>query len=488
MESVKEGRPYNRLLEIKKNDKSVSEASHKRSLPNSSATRIQKILRPKIALRLIAICILGCLTGFLFFGSEFWMAGIWTALGTAALFYETVRFVDQSERKLHSFLQALHQSDFSVTFSENMKSENYDLHHAFNQLNDTFKLLRSDKESQHQLLQIIVESAAVPLICFEEGSGEVYMMNDAIKKLLNVPFLKHVKSLWRVDAGLPKFLLTIRDGEKESLKLMLNGKPVFLSVTSRHILFKSKSLKVNAFHDVSSELAIREAETWQKLLRVLTHEISNSAIPLSTLSSYICEIVNTAELEMRKLSNEERHDVLTSLKTIEQRSKSLKEFVQNFRSVNQIPEPHLEQIRIIELVVELRSLFTKELQREEISLTIHEPKDLMIVYADKSLTMQVLINLMKNAIESMSNLKENKSIDIFLEKLGPYINLSVGDTGSGISPEELEQIFIPFYSTKKGGSGIGLSISQQIMQKQKGDISVQSVPGRGSVFTLSFSS
>jgi nitrogen fixation/metabolism regulation signal transduction histidine kinase len=487
MDSADKVKSYVNLLERNGSDRAASRTTRKQSLTNSAATRIQKILRPKIALRLVGICILGCLTGFLIFNSPYWMTGIWTALGTVALFYETVRFVDQSERKLHSFLQALHQSDFSVTFSENMRAANYDLHHAFNQLNETFKVLRADKESQHQLLQTIVESAAVPMICYEEKNGEVHLMNEAAKKLLNVPFLQHIKALGRVDPGLPNFLLSIRDGEKESLKLMLNGKPVFLSVTSRHILFKSKSLKVSAFHDVSSELAIREAETWQKLLRVLTHEISNSAIPLSTLSSYICEIVSRAEQEMRTLSNDERNDVLTSLKTIEQRSKSLKEFVQNFRSVNQIPEPKLERININELIDEVGSLFIKELQRENIRLTIVEPKEVFLIYADRSLTVQVLINLMKNAIESMANLKEDKTIFIAVEKIGVYINLSVGDTGCGITSEDLEQIFIPFYSTKKAGSGIGLSISQQIMQKQKGDISVQSVSGKGSVFTLSFS-
>ena len=448
---------------------------------------LKKILRPKVAVRLVGICFFGCLTGYLIFDSPYWMAGIWTALATAALFYDTVRFVDQSERKLTSFLQALNQNDFSVTFYENKKSDDYDLHRAFNELNETFKVLRSDKESQHQLLQVIVETAAEPMICFEEGIEEVYLMNEAAKKLLGIPFLQHVKALWRVDATLPAFIRDIQDGEKESLKLMLNGKQVFLSVTSRHIVFRGKNLKLIAFHDVSSELAAKEAETWQKLLRVLTHEISNSAIPLSTLSSYICEMVSKAESEMRKLSDEERQDILTSLKTIEQRSKSLKEFVQNFRSVNHVPEPAMKKMEIQELVDEVHSLFIKELEKENITLYISEVKEPFTIYADKNLTMQVLINLIKNAIEAMSNFKENKSITLAIEKMGRYINLFVTDTGCGIAAEDLEQIFIPFYSTKKGGSGIGLSISQQIMQKQRGDISVRSIPGKGSVFTLTFS-
>lgn len=447
---------------------------------------LKKILRPKVALRLLAICFFGCLTGYLIFDSPYWMSGIWTGLITAWLFYETVRFVDQSERKLTSFLQALNQNDFSMTFHENGKSDDYDLHKAFNQLNETFKVLRSEKESEHLFLQVIVATAAVPMICFEEGTEEVYLINDAGKDLFGLPFLQKVKALWRVDPLLPAFIRDIQDGGKQSLTLMLNGRQVILSVTSRHIVFRNKNLKLIAFHDVSSELAVKEAETWQKLLRVLTHEISNSAIPLSTLSSFIYEMIKQAQDDLSKLTSEDREDILTSLKTIEQRSRSLKDFVTNFRNVNQVPEPDLQRISVKALVEEIHSLFKKQSEQENIRFQIPDIKESCTVLADKNLTMQVMINLVQNAIESMSNMKDFKKISIDIERSGRYLNLSVADTGCGIQAEDIGQIFIPFYSTKKSGSGIGLSICQQIMQKQKGDIAVRSEPGRGSDFILSF--
>lgn len=448
---------------------------------------LKKSFRSKVAFRLAGICGLGCLTGYLFFDSPYWMAGMWTALGTAALFYETVRFVEQSERKLTAFLQSLKQNDFSVTFSENEKSNDYDLHHAFNQLNDTFRNLRSEKESQHQLLQVIVEHAAVPLICFEEGIDEVYLINDAAKALFEIPFVQKIDSLWRVDRSLPDFLKEVEDGEKSSFRIVQRGTTIHLSVTSRHLKFKDKHLKLIALTDVSSELAAKEAEAWQKLLRVLTHEISNSAIPLSTLSSYIYEMVEKSESDNRKLTMEERTDMLDSLRTIDQRSKSLKEFVQNFRSVNQIPEPVLAKLSVKEIISEVSHLFAAELAKHNISLHTENGHVTHSIYADKNLTMQVLINLMKNAIESMSNYKEGKDIRIEVGNEGTrYVNINITDNGCGIAPEDIEQIFVPFYSTKKGGSGIGLSISQQIMQKQKGNIMVRSSPGRGSVFTLNF--
>lgn len=453
----------------------------------STKPTIKKIFRPKIAARLLGICVSGCLTGYLIFNSPYWMAGIWTGLATVALFYETIRFMDQSERKLAAFLQSLNQNDFSVTFSENKKSSDYDLHVAFNQLTETFKNLRSDKESQHQLLQIVVEHAAVPLICFDESNSEIFLINNAAKELFNVPFLQKITTLSRVDPTLPGFLLEMNDGEKVTFRLVIKSKITFLSVTSRHILFKGKKLKLIAFHDVSSELAMKEADTWQKLLRVLTHEISNSAIPLSTLSSYIREMLEEAQMNDRKLTEDERNDLMQSLKTIDNRSQSLKEFVQNFRTVNTIPEPKLIKVVLADLIKEATHLFTKEFEKENILLQVNDLKEPIMVYADKSLTMQVLINLIKNAVEAMSNFKENKHLRISVERVGVrYINLQIADTGCGIPQENLEQIFIPFFSTKKSGSGIGLSISQQIMQRQKGDISVRSSMGEGSAFTMTF--
>lgn len=158
---------------------------------------------------------------------------------------------------------------------------------------------------------------------------------------------------------------------------------------------KNKNLKLLSIHDVSSELAAKEAKTWQKLLRVLTHEISNSAIPLSTPSSYIYEMVMKANAEDRRLDDEERQDVMESLKAIEERSKSLKEFVNNFKNVNAIPELKLEKLDVSKLIGDLVPLFSKELAKEGIELMLNVPSQW--IYVDKNLTEQVCINLILSA-------------------------------------------------------------------------------------------
>lgn len=465
---------------------SIASIKGSKGFENAGPMKLRRKLQGKVAVRLLSICFFGCATGFLVFNSPYWMAGIWTALITIGLFIHTIQFVDSSERKLTAFLQALRQNDFAITFSENPKTDDYDLHRAFNQLNNIFKNLRSERESQHQLLQVVVEQASAPLICFEESNGEVFLMNNAARQLLEIPFLQKVDALARIDFELPKLLKEINDGEKQSHKLTHAGKVRFLTLTSSHVLFEDKNLKVISMLDVTSELAAKEADTWHKLLRVLTHEISNSAIPLSTLSSYIVEMVKLAQDEKRELTEEQREDIITSLKTIDQRSRTLKEFVQNFRLVGQVPEPRLEKIYAYELIQDIINLFGKELIKENIEVNINIPKNI-IVSADRSLTLQVFINLFKNAIEAMRNMKAHKKLAVWTTKEGHrYINILVADSGTGISQEDIDQIFIPFFTTKKGGSGIGLSISRQIMQKQKGDISVKSDVGIGSIFTITF--
>ena len=448
-------------------------------------TPLKKLFRPKIAVRIVSVCLFGWLTVFLFLSTPYWMAAIWTAIATMVCFFETLKFADQSERKLISFLQSLSQNDFSLTFYENERSGDYDLHRAFNQLNDTFRSLRLQKESQHRLLQSIVETASVPMICFHPITEHVFLVNDAAKTLFQVPFLRHLKTLAKADPALPGFIRTIKNEEKELLNFSGHGKSLVLSVSSQHIVFENNDLKLVAFHDVSSELARKEADTWHRLLRVLTHEMSNSAIPLSTLSSFVYELVYRADRENRTLSEEERSDIMFSLKTIEQRSKSLKQFVHNFKNVNTIPEPEIQVMDVRTTLQEAISLFKKVCSDEGIEIRLHDTPGPVLVYADHNLTLQVLINLIKNAVESMAQ-SGHKVIGFSFDRIGRHVDLKIQDTGCGIRPEDLEQIFIPFFSTKKSGSGIGLSVSQQIMQKQKGDINVESVYEKGSLFTLSF--
>ena len=297
---------------------------------------VRKRLQARVAIRLLGICFFGCLTGFLIFNSPYWMAGIWTALITAGLFVEAIRFVIQSEQKLTAFLQALRQNDFAITFSENRKSDNYDLHRAFNQLNDIFKRLRSKRESQHHLLQAVVENSSAPLICFEEGSGEIYLINLAAKTLFQVPFLQKIDSLSRVDASLTRTLCEMTDGDRVTEKLVVAGKTSILSIHAQHILFENKNLKLISIHDVSSELAAMEAELKPKVLETFD-QIAGTYKKLRKQQDKKLEQQVAGELgsrQQQKAYDKLREEIVTDVKSLSLNNNRIESLVEQLYAIN----------------------------------------------------------------------------------------------------------------------------------------------------------
>jgi signal transduction histidine kinase len=240
-------------------------------------------------------------------------------------------------------------------------------------------------------------------------------------------------------------------------------------------------------NNIQSELDEKEMEAWQNLVRVLTHEIMNSVTPISSLAGVVeDDIKSKMDQPVATFNKEEMEDMHLSIQTISKRSQGLIHFVREFKNLSQRPQPNLTQVKVKKLLEEMAVLQKKELIDNKIKIAINiEPEDLMIS-ADKSMIEQVIINLVKNAMQSFSEQKEKViQLKAYLdEKTRPII--SVSDNGDGIDPEALERIFVPFYSTKKTGSGIGLSLSKQIMRQHEGRITVKSKLGEGTEFMLRF--
>jgi two-component system, NtrC family, nitrogen regulation sensor histidine kinase NtrY len=229
-------------------------------------------------------------------------------------------------------------------------------------------------------------------------------------------------------------------------------------------------------------------EAWQNLVRVLTHEIMNSVTPISSLAGIVEEEIKPHTLETNgvTLSQEQLSDIHLSLQTISKRSEGLIQFVKEFRSLTSVPKPKPVQIPVRELLEELVLLHRKDLSEKTISANISVYPEDLTISADKNMIEQVLINLLKNAIQSFEE-QEEKQIDLkaFLNEKSRTI-ISIADTGSGIDPEAMEKIFIPFFTTKKNGSGIGLSLSRQIMRQHQGTLTVKSTVGKGTEFAMRF--
>ena len=312
-------------------------------------------------------------------------------------------------------------------------------------------------------------------------------MNQSAKELFNKPFLSTLRALSSIDAELVTIIRQLNSGEKKLLKIILNNQLLHLSVIAKELTLEGEAYKLLSIQNIKSELDEKELESWQKLIWILTHEIKNSAIPISTLTEVITQIMIDEKGNMKALSsldNEELEDIRIGMLTVEKRSKGLVKFVDAYGRLARVPDPKLITVNVSDLLIQVHNLMKNELKRSAVNVMINaEPH--ITIKADPDLIEQVLINLIKNAKEALLEINDPIiEINVFQNQSGSVI--AINDNGPGIPPNRLDNIFIPFFSTKKEGSGIGLSLSRQIMRAHKGSISVSTSPEEGTTFYLNF--
>jgi len=271
------------------------------------------------------------------------------------------------------------------------------------------------------------------------------------------------------------------------LKLTIDNNIVQLSIKAANFKIKNRNIKLISLQNIKTEIDQSEVDAWQKLIRVLTHEIMNSVSPIKLLSSSLIDMFeeNNEIKTIDEITNTTIQDSVFGLKTIRKRSSGLSNFVENYKSLTQISKANFSDFKICELFKQINTLLKSELEQKSIQFDLNcQPQDL-IIHADEKLIEQVLINLIKNASEALKN-STNPIIKIEAEFINEFVQIKVSDNGPGISSELQDNIFIPFYTTKEKGSGIGLSLSRQIMNLHGGNISVKSEPDNGTAFTLIF--
>ncbi len=315
--------------------------------------------------------------------------------------------------------------------------------------------------------------------------GAVELINNAAKKLFDIPRLGKMGDLAKVSPELVDILKTIEPGGSELVKITVGGDLLQIYVYATELRLRRTVLKLVSFQNISPELEAKEMEAWQNLIRVLTHEIKNSLTPIASLTSSMEEMLAARE-RADTIDDETLQDIHEALRTIKKRSEGLLRFTDAYRSLTRIKEPEMQSFPVSELVQRVEKLSKGQIAGAGGSLVTRvEPPDLKL-HADPQLVEQVLINLLLNSIDAVSG-KEGGRIEIsaFVDGRN-HIVIRVTDDGRGIVPEALEKIFIPFFSTKKEGSGIGLSLSRQIMRLHRGDLTVESEPGVSTAFTMRF--
>ncbi len=405
----------------------------------------------------------------------------------AAIFFQIVQLVRILEAPVSNPSMASVKFD-EVTQNFKCSGSDHDSIQFCNYLNESINKIknsRREKDSEYHFFKNIVQHVGIGILTFDQ-QGVIQIMNSAAKKLLRVTKAEKLDDLNEIDPTLVEVMKKLRTGGRELLQLKMGDESVQLSIYAIELTLNGELMKLISMSNIQSELEEKEMEAWQNLVRVLTHEIMNSVTPISSLAGVVeAELDSKLKHPEIQFDREEMSDMHLSVQTISKRSEGLIRFVKEFRNLTQVPKPKVATVDVKELLDEMAMLHKKELADSGVTIEVSVYPIDMKVDADKTMIEQVLINLIKNAIQSFDQSTErNIRLVAFVNEGRPVI--SVKDNGSGIDSEALEKIFIPFYSTKKTGSGIGLSLSRQIMRQHGGQITVKSKLGEGTEFSLRF--
>ncbi len=402
--------------------------------------------------------------------------------------YQLFRYVERTNRELASFLESIRYSEFTRSFEIQKLGSSFDeLNNAFNNVMKDFQKVRSEKEEHFQYLQSIVQNIDVSIIAYLRD-GTVEMVNKASIKLFQVSSLKNIKSLSIVSPQLVETLLEIKAGENRLVKVQEHDDILQLAIFATELKIHDKEIVLATIKNIQNVLEEQETEAWQKLIRVLTHEIMNSITPIASLSSTLDIMLKSfaGNDNGYRIDSENISEIQQALHTINKRSTGLLHFVNTYRNLTRIPKPNFRIFRAGDLIYNVQLLLAKELKENHVTVDVSVQPENIELSADEQLLEQVLINIMQNAIQSLNDNPDPViRIRAFINKRGRAA-IQVSDNGQGILPDVLDKIFIPFFTTKPKGSGIGLSLSKQIMRLHGGTITAQSEPDKGATFTLTF--
>lgn len=396
------------------------------------------------------------------------------------------KFTNKSNEELQQFVESVHYRDFSRRFDEkNAPTSLQPMRKGFNEINTTFKSITKEKETQYVYLQKILELVDTGILSYEHATGDVMWMNEALKQMLQVPYIKTLQALERRNEILYHEIVSVAPGEKKVVTMKGDRSSIKVLLSATAFQTEGKKYKLIAFQNINEALEETESKAWQKLLNVMTHEIMNSVAPISSLAETLKNRLQAAVSDLGAKTGPV-DDLEIGIETIKRRSEGLLKFAETYRNLNKITKLTLEQVYVRDLFETLHNLMEPTLEKKNIELEIILKDPDLMVQADVNLIEQVLINLVVNAAEAVKDRPEPRILLSAYITPSNKVMVKIADNGVGMPEELLEKIFIPFFSTRKTGSGIGLSLCKQIMLLHKGTIQVQSKEGEGTAFLLQF--
>lgn len=388
-------------------------------------------------------------------------------------------------REIDEFTEALIYKDFSRKYPEKKRGRKR-LYKKFNLLTETFLKMVSEKEAQQHYLKEMLELVDTGILAYDIETNETLWMNDSLATMLNIPHIKNINWLKKQNENLFSELLHIPLNESRLRTIHAHNQTIQTITNASLFETGGKTYKLIAFHNVSATMEEVESGAWRGLLNVMTHEIMNSIVPVSSLSDTLKKKVQKLKKDPTPSPGTELEDMEFALETIHRRSEGLLRFAETYRNLSQKITPNRKEHNLFDLISSVYSLMKPSLQQKGIAFTIKTDHPDLTTSMDTDLIEQVIINFITNATNAVSE-KNNPQIHLFSGRdISGHPYITVADNGKGIPDEIRDKIFIPFFSTRKNGNGIGLSISREIVKQHSGKIHVQSQQNEGSAFTILF--
>ncbi len=391
-------------------------------------------------------------------------------------------YVQRKNQKIIHYLKNITLKDAEdrlVNTSYNLNEEL--IKNISNNLSSKYKSLEKEKLFNEYYLSYLLESVNVGVLAINDKNIEFHnsFINTIFKQ--NIQNIKHINQL---HISLENILQKVTLDNSLVHIFNIKGENIPISISLTHFKIKDKEIKLYTFYNVKSELQEKEMKTWQEVIRVISHEIMNSISPIKSLSSTIYETLSD-ELKNENIDKIQLENILEGIQAIEKRSSNLTDFVTNYKKLTKIPQPVIKEIKLNNLFGRIKKLLINEIELQDIQFDIVIEPISMSINADESLLEQIIINLITNSIHALKNVQDKRIV----LKAFYYDNkscITITDNGFGIEENEMDKIFLPFYTNKENGSGIGLSLAQQIIHLHGGNISVQSEQNSNTTFTLSF--
>lgn len=402
-------------------------------------------------------------------------------------FYEFIRFVHTSHRNLLKFFTAIRNSDFSTSFPEGTPGGSFQaLQDEFARLTELVKQANIEKVAQSEYLRQIVEHIGIGIVSYNQ-SGNIKLINSAARRLLEIPPLHKWQQIKSFHLQFFERVQAMQYGTNSLIEIATQTDTIQLSVQMAHIKLVEENLTILTFHNIRQEIEQKEIEAWQKLIRILAHEIMNSVTPIASLtetSMMLLEKPDGSQKKLPELNQRVITNVRLAFQTINKRSNSLLAFIKDYRKLAKVPKPEIETIECKAMIEQTVALLNAEAQKKGVKLLWQPAHEKLCIRADANQLEQVLINLIINAIDA-STVNPAPCVEIRNFAQNDAVFIEIQDNGKGISPEKQEKVFIPFYTTKENGSGIGLSLSRQIVRQHNASLNLNSKPGK-TIFSLKF--